>query len=669
MHTKIFYTPDRDACLKDIKMAVAEGAEANVPKEYLYLLKEWKESLAAGVVPSKDALPDDTRDLQTFDRVNAFHRYRLAYLDAYYNQRDEAIGALGAAIYYLDNLYSVFRKGGDAELVAKLKDKGMRLGSNFSVENVGVCVANKAAEYPDQVIHRVGSENFIKLFEDYACFAYYWHDEYRDISGTLLALLPLEKCSERAQSAIEFLLNVESVTHDIYYPFTKRRSEYLETYVENRNELVFFLDEHGQVIFASRHFQEVFGKHIADGPPPSITQIMPELSYLTDFFDESRKPCQIREVMLPMANKKHAFFFATPEILHTSRGLRGLRCQLQLAEKKGPRISGSAEGAVCRYSFNEIIGESSKMQEIKSYAAKAAEAGGNVLLLGESGTGKELFAQAIHLASKKKNGPFVPINCASLPKDLLNSELFGYEDGAFTGAKKGGAPGKFEQANGGTIFLDEIGDMPLEMQSALLRVLEDNTIIRIGGKKYIPVDVRVVAATNQDLWANVQKGTFRADLYFRLNIVTIKIPPLRERKDDIPLLVKNILERIQRKYGGVEKTASEDFISMLKGYSWPGNVRELRNVIERSVNYSSERIITTEQLPAEMTNMLASEKNRKMSMSTTEKLESIDDWRGYNKESIIAVLRKYGGNKTKAAIELGVSRATFYKRLKEYGIT
>lgn len=671
MYTKFLYTKERDQYLKHIKQAVADGEEVLIPNEYRYLVQEWKRSISAGVSHTQNELPESTRDMQTFERVSDFDKFRLAYMDEYYTRRDEAIGSLGCAIYYMDKSMSVYRKSGNAKMLARLRERGLRLGSTLSVKNVGVFAANMASEFPDQVICRVGSENYMELFSEFACFAHYWYDEYRDTCGIILAVLPAEECEDREQNIINFLLKVEDVTHEIYYPFSKKRSDYLDAWAYDKMTLELFIDEQGEVVFASRLFEDTFGKKISFGLPPTIAQFMPELSYLTKFFDEDRNPCQSREIMLLTAEKKHGFFVAVPEIFHMRDGKKGLHCLLQYSgKKKTSNPAPSGKGAEIRYSFASIIGGSQSMARLKEYAVRTAENDSNVLILGESGTGKELFAQALHSASKKKNGPFVPINCAALPKDLLNSELFGYEEGAFTGALKGGAPGKFEQANGGTIFLDEIGDMPLDMQSALLRVLEDNTIIRVGGRKYIPVDIRVIAATNQDLWKNVQMGSFRADLYFRLNIVTLRIPPLRERRDDIAPLAEDILERIQSKYGGTRYELAPELIELFKGYDWPGNVRELRNVVERCVNYSQSRLVTPEQIPEELMSMLKAAERQPESGTVPPPAyaPAADNWRGYDRERVVALMRKHGGNKTKAARELGISRATFYKRLREFGL-
>ena len=250
-----------------------------------------------------------------------------------------------------------------------------------------------------------------------------------------------------------------------------------------------------------------------------------------------------------------------------------------------------------RYSFDNIITQDKKMNYLKKIGKKSAKSNSTILITGESGTGKEMFAHAIHEASHRKNGPFVPINCAAIPKELLESELFGYEGGAFTGAKKEGKPGKFEVANGGTVFLDEIGAMPLEMQVKLLRVLEERRFVRVGGTKQVDLDIRVIAATNENLEKNVKEGKFREDLYYRLNVIKLDIPPLRERIDDIPLLSRIIISDLSKELGIEEKVLSDESIDIMMRYEWPGNVRELRNILERALNFSVESTIRPKHLP------------------------------------------------------------------------
>lgn len=312
------------------------------------------------------------------------------------------------------------------------------------------------------------------------------------------------------------------------------------------------------------------------------------------------------------------------------------------------------------YTFDNIIGNSHQIVEIKFMAQRLAQSNSTVLITGESGTGKELFAHAIHYESPRKYGPFIKVNCSAIPESLLESELFGYDEGAFTGAKKGGKLGKFELANGGTIFLDEIGDMPFNMQVKLLRVLQEKEIERVGGTKTIPIDVRVIAATNQPLEELVKEDKFRMDLYYRLNVVELKIPPLRYRKDDIPDLIKYLINKLSIRMGCSVPSIEQKALDIMMAYHWPGNIRELENVLERCLNFVENGIIRSSNLPYHIKNSELNNDGRilllKEALEETEKL------------AISNALDICKGNKIKAAKMLGISRAGIYQKIEKYGL-
>lgn len=312
-----------------------------------------------------------------------------------------------------------------------------------------------------------------------------------------------------------------------------------------------------------------------------------------------------------------------------------------------------------KYKYENIVGSSGVMQEVFTIVYKVAETDSSVIIYGESGTGKELIAQAIHAQSTRREGPFVKLNCVAIPEGLLESELFGHEKGSFTGAvaqKKG----KFELANGGTIFLDEIGDMTLATQAKILRVLQEREFERVGGTKTVQVDVRIIAATNKDLQKAVEQKQFREDLYFRLNVVPVYLPPLRERKEDIPLLVEHFLEgvgeRVKKHISGV----TPDAIDMLVAYNWPGNVRELENCIERSAVVSNGDWITKDCLPLYI---VTGEKTEPLSKSSIEEILSSTE-----KKLILDALSQSGGVQAKAARHLGITERSLWHRIKKYNI-
>ena len=311
---------------------------------------------------------------------------------------------------------------------------------------------------------------------------------------------------------------------------------------------------------------------------------------------------------------------------------------------------------------DNIIGSDPKFREIVKECLKVAKTDIPVLLTGETGTGKEVMAKALHTNSLRCDKPFVSINCAAIPFELLESELFGYMDGAFTGAKRGGKKGKFQLANGGTIFLDEIGDMPSSMQAKLLRVLQEKEIEPLGSEKSIPLDVRVVAATRQDLEAKMKDGSFREDLYYRLSVFNIHIPPLRERGGDSLELAEFFLDELNHKYK-TYKTFSKAGKAYFLKYQWPGNVREVNNVVQSAYAISTENIIDINDIPARMLQQekpaINLDKNKK-SLG-----QMVDD---YEKEVILELLKKHKGNCLEAAKEAGIHKSNFYRKLQKYGI-
>lgn len=343
-----------------------------------------------------------------------------------------------------------------------------------------------------------------------------------------------------------------------------------------------------------------------------------------------------------------------------------------------------------KMTFDKIIGVSSSIGEVKKIARRAAKTMATVLIIGESGVGKELFTKSIHHLSPVKNGPLISINCAAIPEELLESELFGYDQGAFTGARKGGKPGKFELAHNGTLFLDEIGDMSLPLQAKLLRVLQEQKFERVGGISEVNVNVRIIAATNQPLEKLVEEGGFRKDLYYRLNIVPLLIPPLKERKEDIPVLVSHLLETAYKKHQLAPITLSREVMEKFIEYEWPGNVREMANMLESLVVLTDENQITLQNLPTYITCHLI-DNDLKLSSETAHPTIPSINTNLYNQnqepksasainllvhqkevneeleyELITSTLQRVDGNKSKAAKILGIHRTTLYKKMAKY---
>ena len=354
-------------------------------------------------------------------------------------------------------------------------------------------------------------------------------------------------------------------------------------------------------------------------------------------------------------------FRSAKEVQQLARKLDQLESKVKIYEEELMNLRST------RYTFDSIVAESTVMNHLKVEALKAASQSYPVLITGDSGTGKELFAQAIHNASPRRASPFIRVNCSAIPKDLMESELFGYEKGAFTGAKVQGKPGKFELAHRGSIFLDEMSELPLEVQPKLLRVLEEKEFERIGGNTILQSDFRVIAATNQNLQQMVEDGKFRMDLFYRLSVIPIHIPPLAERREDIIPLSEYLLTGLVEDAGLYTVSLADEAKEILYGHDWPGNVRELKNVLERALSLLDGDVITRDDLPFYLRDRVPShrrdtingEKARSELKKMREKRES---------EMIRNALRSARYNKARAARLLGIHRTLLYKKMKKYGL-
>ena len=310
-----------------------------------------------------------------------------------------------------------------------------------------------------------------------------------------------------------------------------------------------------------------------------------------------------------------------------------------------------------------VVGQSDIMKEVMKIALKAAIVDSNLLIEGDSGTGKEVLSRFIHKNSPRKDSPFLAINCASIPFNLLESELFGYEEGAFTGARKGGHPGYFEMAAGGSLLLDEIGDMDFPLQSKLLRVIQSKEIIRVGGSKVLPLDVRIIAATHKNLKELVDEGKFREDLYYRLEVIRIKIPSLKERKEDIIYYIDNMMDKMSKKLKR-DITIGDDALKVLQNYDYPGNIRELENILERATVMDEDNIISVKDLPLYMIESVGKIR-RELSLSYLDHFPTMEE---IEKDAILNALKKYK-NKSKAADILNISRTSLYRKLEKYKLS
>lgn len=451
------------------------------------------------------------------------------------------------------------------------------------------------------------------------------------------------------------------------------RSELIQALLDSPYEGLIIVDRNGIIRYFSKSSEEVFGirqeeaigKHVKEVVKFSKLHIVAKTGKAQ--FGDVVKVGGFERVVarFPLIKDGKVIGAAGKSILYSPQKLESLYLKIKTLERKIELYKDNLSNLLmAKYSFEDIIGNSPPINEAKKLALKAAQTSSPVLIVGETGTGKELFAHAIHNASNRRNFPFIKINCPAIPKELFESELFGYEDGAFTGAKKGGKLGKFELAHGGTIFLDEITELPLMVQSKLLRILQEKELDKLGGREPVKVDFRLIAATNKDLEEKVDRGEFKKDLYYRLNVVNLKLPPLRNIQEDIPLIANYLMAKICNQLKRKEKVFSNETIKIFKEYNWPGNIRELENVIETLVNVCEEDVILPEHLPSEMVKSTITRQDGKIKIpSVLEKVRKETE-----KETIIKVLNYCKNNKIKAARLLGIHRSHLYYLMKKHGI-
>lgn len=482
------------------------------------------------------------------------------------------------------------------------------------------------------------------------------------------------KKQESLQGAnVELEQRVRERTHALHNMVTRLDStnKYLASILKNIDEGVAVTDMQGNIDYLNSVLEQEFG-----GSWPNFTQGFQ--AYINKGKDQHIKRMLKEQVAFYDVD---LLFSSHGENFHCHMSGTAIESDRQNTKgviilkpiKKVHNLVNRLSGSYALSTFDDYITKSPMLIQIKEDARLAATVDSNIIIEGESGTGKDVLAQAIHNASKRRNGPFIAINCGAIPRDLISSELFGYVEGAFTGAKKGGMPGKFELAEGGTLFLDEIGDMPLEQQIALLRVLQEKHTTRIGSHQAIPVDVRIICATHRNLADAINKGDFRQDLYYRLNVINFYIPSLRQRSEDISLLFSYFVSKLKGRTLNITSAVHV----LLQQYDWPGNVRELQNAAERAVYFANNDEITPEHLPFNireaapkigLSATLVSFEAADRSFATVKEIRTTRKIQAAEKEcaEILTLLDLYKGNVSQVAKKMGLSRSTLYRKMQNY---
>lgn len=643
----------------------------------------WRRSAAYGVDAKATVLYHD-RNMNVLTNGIELLNTRDAY---FYLAEAELLSSIGAAIVFTDDHFDVFAIRGNRELKDELRAMNFRFGTNLAESNVGT-TALSMSFFSGQEVWVCGSEHYMRALTKYICVANCSQANFKSTSGVLypsMIIIPIEKYQEQYRFLFSYILSTHmyrqrslmNSNYLIYNSIINLMTEMNAIHyiaLDNDNRIIDLSD--GLLNQLSLQYAHVIGSELRT-VFPCLAQTMEEGK-----LGDSVKMTGCTNIMSP---KLGSYYARCVEIRNDGDriGKVVLMSSVPLGMKAlptGNHIPATETDAVervqmqpqaphrsafsAKYTFNDLCGSCQAFNEAVYRAQRVAKSDSSVLILGESGTGKELFAQAIHNASSRRGHPFVSINCAAMPRELISSELFGYVEGAFTGARKNGAPGKIELANKGTLFLDEIGDMPLDLQVHLLKVLEDKAFTRLGDSKSKTVDIRVIAATNQDLNKLVREGAFRLDLYYRLNVFTLELPPLRGRVSDIPQLTRLFIKQCAQRLDKQVSDISPEALGAFMAYSWPGNLRELRNAVESSVNLAMNEEIMLSDIPTAILRAtgIQPENAASNSLLLTE-LNSAG--KRAETEMILELMERYNGNKSMVAEKLGISRPALYRKLKK----
>ncbi len=528
----------------------------------------------------------------------------------------------------------------------------MQIGDIWNEKYVG-CTAHTTALAFNRPVQMIGPANFYKFLESNLSSAAPIFNEYGDTIGSIRLIQRNAEISKLMTHTLGWVTSVASaITSQMKLLRRDKRLKLMNSTLKatfaHVEDGYISIDEAGYIININKEAEKLLSSY-KDNSKKTIYSFLQDPEPLQNSMKTGRA---LMEQPLCLKSDETQKIFADIEPFHGDKRKHAQGAIIRI-KKKAANTRFEQSNANTNITFDRIIGKCQAIETLKDTAKLVSKTPINVLLLGESGTGKEVFAQAIH-NYYYKTGPFVAINCAAIPANLIESELFGYEPGAFTGADKAGRKGKIEMANGGTLFLDEIGDMPLELQPVLLRVLEEKRVTRIGSSRSIPVDFRVISATNKPMCGSLMGKQFRQDLYYRLSVVNLEMPPLRERGSDILLLADHFIRNTCGNFNMPARVLTPETEKILTEYPWPGNVRQLQNAMMYAVTVSSEHEIHPKDLPSD----IASPAN---TVTVTGKLDAV---KGMEKDIILKTIKDLGSAK-EAARQLGISRATLYRKIKE----
>ncbi|MEX3982386.1 sigma-54-dependent Fis family transcriptional regulator [Paraburkholderia sp. EG287A] len=616
----------------------------------------WQRCLLGQVNPAADRAPPPLGEDQLMQWQGASNRLISASLPLMQQIR-ELLTQTGTVMLLADPDGIVLKHEGDMRIIEPAREVGLVPGCNWTELNCGTNAIGTALALGQPVqIH--GAEHFCAGIKRWTCSATVIRDPFH---GHVLGVIDVSGLAD-TYSRYTLALTVSlagRIESRLAKDAMQRRLRVLDLCASrlgtNGPDGVLIVDEQGRLVKANAQIVPAL-RRLGFDLQLDASFVLPGLDARSGSVASAAAPAWLRHAHVEILREDGVLGFMI--VIPGAPAVRGPK---PVAREREP-LPGATRG------FGRIVGDSRVLRAAVDKARQLAPSKVPVLLLGETGVGKELFAQGIHQASERANGPFVALNCGGLSKDLLASELFGYAEGAFTGARKSGAAGKIEAANGGTLFLDEIGEMPLDIQPHLLRVLEENEIYRLGENTPRKVNFRLVAATHRDLKDAIGKGTFRMDLFYRIAVTTVSIPSLRERTEDLPALIAYWLEQMCGSYGLQDRSFDDEAYACLLNYSWPGNVRELRNAIEGALLLAHGPTIGVETLPAEVRAPVVPMECGAPGATSTSEQGAEASLRMAEAETIRRALERHAGNLTQAANQLGIAKSTLYEKVRRYGL-
>jgi len=595
------------------------------------------------------------QQLEASNELTSTAEPTIQALNGYFNDK-------GTFFVLTDGQGCILKVYGDTQTVRWAAKNALMPGTTANEENLG-CTAIGVVLYGKHPILLPSKDHFLFAFNEITSAAAPIVNEEGALVGVLALFVKQESILPSTINIVQAAaLSISTqIKNRQAQQSLKQGNQLLSTIINTLNQGLIAVDAEGNVLCHNKTALTVLGTTEAQLVSYNITYILPQWESALPTLKRNERIFDEEVVFDNVPIKERYAVNYLPTVINTE--FKGAVILIR-EMKRVYTIINKFTGMNARYTFEDIIGESYEMQRVIEYAKIVANSPSTILIEGESGTGKELLAQSIHNFSNRGKAAFVAVNCGALPEALIESELFGYDDGAFTGASKGGKPGKFELANGGTLFLDEIGEMPLDMQVKLLRAIQEGVITRVGGTKNVTVDVRIIAATNKDLKEEIKKGLFRLDLYYRLSVIPLRIPSLKERKEDIPMLINYFLQSKSLKLNKDVPEISPEVYRFLLSYSWPGNVRELENFIEKTVNLNGNIVwdVTKEHVK-NLPNVGITPHRSSSGKTPIITLEEME------KKMITEAIKILESNISQVAKALGISRNTLYLKMKKYGIS